>query len=259
MQSLRYERRQAKRARRRQVRRRRIVAILVVVPIIVSATWVAYAWPSTAPALVPAPNVVSPFDQPGAVNQRVVVARLDGIDLLLPTDLNTTTAVAFHPVDQPNSLALVPVGRQGDPSGVGSALAEIFASGGMRYYTMGGDSQDASPPTAGLDVGAVPGATVYAPVDGQVVAVTDYQLLGRYPDTEIDIQLADDSGIVLTITHIADPQVAIGDAVTAGQTALGTVRGFPPQLHQDLRQFTNDNGDHVQLVAEQVPIPPSGS
>ena len=47
--------------------------------------------------------------------------------------------------------------------------------------------------------------------------------------------------------------------MTAGQTALGTVRGFPPQLHQDLRQFTNDNGDHVQLVAEQVPIPPSGS
>ena len=234
------------------------MAISVVVPIILGAIWVAYAWPSTAPALVPAPNVVSQFDQAGAVSQRVVVARLDDISLLLPVDLNATTAVAFHPVGQTNSLALVPVGRQGDPTGVSGALADIFASGGMRYYTMGGDGQDASPPTAGLDVGAVPGATVYAPVDGQVVAVTDYQLLGRYPDTEVDIQLAADSGIVLTITHIADPQVAIGDAVTAGQTVLGAVRGFPPQLHQDLRQFTNDNGDHVQLVAEQVPTPPSG-
>ena len=98
----------------------------------------------------------------------------------------------------------------------------------MRYFTMAGDGHDSSARTAGLDVGAVPGATVYAPANGQVVAVTDYQLLGRYADTEIDVQLADDPSIVLTVTHVEDPRVSIGDAVTAGQTVLGGVRASHP-------------------------------
>lgn len=236
-----------------------MAAISVVVPVVFGAIWIAYAWPSTAPALVPVPNVVSQFDQAKAIDQRIVVARLDGIDLLLPVDLDATTAVAFHPVDQTNSVALTPVGRLGDPSGISGTLADIFTSGSMRYFTMAGDGHDSSARTAGLDVGAVPGATVYAPANGQVVAVTDYQLLGRYADTEIDVQLADDPSIVLTVTHVEDPRVSIGDAVTAGQTVLGGVRGFPPDLHQELQQFTSDNGDHVQIVAEQVPTPISGS
>ncbi len=50
----------------------------------------------------------------------------------------------------------------------------------------------------------------------------------------------------------------IGADVTAGETVLGAVRGFPPQLEQDLRQFTTDAGDHVQLVAVRVPTQVSG-
>jgi hypothetical protein len=123
---------------------------------------------------------------------------------------------------------------------------------------MGGNSSATSSPTAELDVGAVPGACVYSPVDGQVTAVTDYQLLGRYDDTEIDLQLAGDPSVILTITHIANPRVEIGASVIAGETVLGAVRGFPPQLDQPLRQFTTDNGDHVQLVAVRVPSQISG-
>jgi hypothetical protein len=105
----------------------------------------------------------------------------------------------------------------------------------------------------------VPGATVYAPVDGQVTAVTDYLLLGRYPDTEVDLELAGDPSVILAITHLAGAQVTIGDTVTAGQTVLGAVRGFPAQLDQPLRQFTTDDGDHVEMVAEPVPTQLSGS
>ena len=128
----------------------------------------------------------------------------------------------------------------------------------MRYYTMAGFSGAVSATTAGLDVGAVPGAPVYAPVDGQVTAVTRYKLLGRYDDTKVDLRLADEPGIILTMTHIEDAQVVIGDSVVAGETVLGAVRGFPPQLDQPLRQFTTDGGDHVQLVAERVPVQLSG-
>ena len=50
----------------------------------------------------------------------------------------------------------------------------------------------------------------------------------------------------------------IGADVTAGETVLGSVRRFPTSLDQDLRQFTTDDGDHVQLVAVRVPTQISG-
>ncbi len=258
MQSLSNERRQAKKVRRSQVRRRRFTAIAVVVPLIIGAVWAAYAWPVSKPARVPTANVVSQFGQAGAVDRRVVVAKLENVPILLPVRLEATTAVAFHPVDNANSVALSPVGQQGDPSGVTGTLADLFASGGMRYYMMSGDASDASSRTAGLDVGAVPGAFVYSPVDGRVMAVTTYKLLGRYEDTEIDLQLADDPSLLLIITHVTRAQVMIGANVTAGKSVLGAVRGFPTTLDQGLRRFTTDAGDHVQLVAVRVPTQITG-
>ena len=154
------------------------MAIAVVVPLVIGAIWAAYAWPASRPARVPAVNVVSQFGQAGTVDRRIVVAKVENIDLLLPVKLEASTAIAFHPVDNANSVALSPVGRPGDPSGVGGTLSDLFASGGMRYYQMGGDASDASSRTAGLDVGAVPGAYVYSPVDGRVIAVTKYEMLG---------------------------------------------------------------------------------
>ena len=107
-------------------------------------------------------------------------------------------------------------------------------------------------------MGAVPGAYVYSPVDGRVIAVTAYKLLGRYDDTEIELQLANDPSLLLIVTHVAKAQVSIGADVTAGETVLGAVRGFPSALDQDLRQFTTDAGDHVQMVAVRVPTQVSG-
>jgi murein DD-endopeptidase MepM/ murein hydrolase activator NlpD len=224
-----------------------------------AAVWIAYAWPSQAPAMVPSTGVASPFTQQSPLAQRIVVATLQGTDVLLPVPPNDTTAVAFQAVDDRRAVPFMPVGRLGDPSGPAGALADIFASRGLRYYTMKGDSSATSAPTAGLDVGAVPGATVFAPLDGQVTAVTDYLLLGRYPDTEVDLQPADDPGVILAITHLAGVRVEIGDTVTAGQTVLGAVRGFPDQLYQPLRQFTTDDGDHVEMMAEPVPTSLDGS
>ena len=253
------ELRRERRPRRRRARRRRLAVGVLVGALVIAAVWIAYAWPSRAPALVPTPGTTAPLTPTGADPQRIVVAYLQGIPVLLPVPLSDTTAVAFQPVDDRHAVPFAPVGRLGDPSGPGGALADIFASGGMRYYTMKGDSSATSAPTAGLDVGAVPGATVYAPIDGQVTAVTDYLLLGRYPDTQVDLELAGNPSVILAITHLAGAQVTIGDTVTAGQTVLGAVRGFPAQLDQPLRQFTTDDGDHVEMVAEPVPTQLSGS
>lgn len=250
MHSLSNERRLAKNRRRRQVRRRRIVALLVAIPLVLLAVWVAYAVPAASPARVPEPSVVSPFSKAGGVAKRIVVARLGGVEVLLPVKLEATTAVAFHPVDNDNSVAFSPVGERVDADGVAARLADLFGEGGgMRYYQMAGNGNDGSAATAGLDVGAVPGVFVYSPVDGRVVGVKDYSLLGRYTDTEIQVQLAADPSTLLVITHVVTPSVEIGDEVTAGETALGRVRRYPEEVEQGLSQFTTDAGDHVQLVA----------
>ena len=234
------------------------MAIAVVVPLIIGAIWAAYAWPATRPARVPDSGAVSQFGHATAVDKRVVVARLDGIDLLLPVKADATTAVAFHPVDNPNGVAFKPLGEPGDASSVSSTLGDLLSSGGMRYYLLSGDGNDASSRTGGLDVGALPGAFVYAPVDGKVTSVEQYELLGRYHDTEVQIQVADDPSLLLVVTHLAKVPVKIGDDLTAGETPLGVVRGFPPQFDQELRRFTTDAGDHVQLVALRVPTQLSG-
>ena len=258
MQSLRNERRQAAMLRRRQVRRRRIVAITVVVPLVIGAIWAAYAWPAPRPARVPDHGAVSQFGQATAVDRRVVVARLGGVELLLPVKPDATTAVAFHPVDNPNGVAFKPVGEPGDASSVSSTLGDLLNSGGLRYYLLSGDGNDASSRTGGLDVGALPGAFVYAPVDGRVTSVKVYDLLGRYRDTEVQIQVADDPSLLLVVTHLAKVPLRIGDDLTAGESPLGVVRGFPQQFVQALRRYTNDAGDHVQMVAVRVPTQLSG-
>ena len=84
------------------------------------------------------------------------------------------------------------------------------------------------PSTAGLDVGAVPGSTVVSPVDGKVVAIKTYSILGRYADIEIDIQLAGDPSLLLLVTHIVNPRSQVGDAGRgAARPRSGVVRGFP--------------------------------
>jgi len=173
--------------------------------------------------------------------RQVVVARLDGADLLLPVPRDATTAIAFHPVDSTDSVALAPAGQ---PAGNGGSVA---ADGVSHYFLMDGGGSGVSSATSGLDVGAAPGSPVLSPADGQVAAVKTYALLGRHADTEVDIRLAADPTLLLVITHVSAPRVHVGDQVAAG-TVIGRLRGFPADVQQAIKRFTNDAGDHVQLV-----------
>ncbi len=251
MHSLTSERRRAR--RRRQIRRRRVAVLSFILLLVILAIAVAYALPSGTPAHVPQVTGASPFLQAQGVRHRIVVARIEAIDILLPVAQQQTTAIAFHPVDNPDTVPFSPVGdRVNDPS-LASSVADIFRSGGgPSYYLMAGDGSDGSSSTSGLDIGAVPGEFVYSPVAGRVTAVKPYELLGRYPDYEVDIQLSNDPSLLLVVTHLSRPRVTIGDDVVAGQTTLGSLRGFPTTMRQDLRQYTADAGDHVQMVALRI-------
>jgi hypothetical protein len=230
------------------------VAVLsFMILLVILAVAAAYAWPDRTPAHVPQATAASPFVKAEGVKHRIVVARIEAIDVLLPVAQQQTTAIAFHPVDNANTVPFSPVGdRVNDPILAGK-VADIFrGGGGPSYYLMAGDGSDGSSSTSGLDVGAVPGEFVYSPVDGRVTAVKPYRLLGRYSDCEIDIQLSDDPSLLFVVTHVARPRVKIGEDVRAGQALLGRLRSFPATVQQDLRQYTADAGDHVQMVALRI-------
>jgi hypothetical protein len=247
------QRRREQVRRRIQIRRRRVVALVVSVTLISVAVWVAYAIPGQTPARVPQGAAQPTFSRTAQSDEAVVVARVEGVDVLLPVAQEATTAVAFHPVDNADTVAFTPVGDRLAGGGLGQKLADIFAGGGgIQYYLMAGDGGDQSSSTAGLDVGAVPGSPVVSSVDGKVTAIKKYSILGRYKDVEIDVRLAGDPSLLLVVTHIVKPQVEIGDVVQRGTTTLGSVRGLPASLEQALSQYTSDNGDHVQLVMLHV-------
>ena len=239
--------------RRAQILRRRVGAVVVLVTLISLAIWVAYAIPGQTPARVPEGAAVPTFGRSADPAQTVVVASVEGVDVILPVAREATTAIAFHPVDNTNTVPFSPVGDRISGGDLGQKLADIFAGGGSaQYYLMGGDGSQSSPSTSGLDVGATPGSAVTCPVDGKVIAVKTYKILGRYTDVEIDVQLASDPSLLLVITHLSKPAVQIGDVVRRGVTHLGAVRGFPASLDQALSQYTSDTGDHVQLVMLRV-------
>jgi hypothetical protein len=253
------QRRREKARRRTQIARRRVVALVVLVTLITVAVWVAYAIPGQTPARVPVSAAEPTFGSEMESDEEVVVATVEGVDVLLPVARQVTTAVAFHPVDGGDTVAFTPVGDLVSGGDLGQKLAGIFAGGGgVQYYLMGGDGGEASSSTAGLDVGAVPGSPLVCPVDGKVTAIKPYKILGRYNDVEIDVRLAADPSLLLVITHVAKPRVQIGDVVQAGVTALGSVRGFTGGLEQALSQYTSDTGDHVQLMVLRVDAELSG-
>jgi hypothetical protein len=236
-----------------------VVALVVVVTLIFVAVWVAYAIPGQTPARVPAAAAEPTFGSDVTSDQDVVVAEVEGVEVLLPVAQQVTTAVAFHPVDSGDAVAFAPVGDRISGGGLRQKLASIFADGGgVQYYLMGGEGGEESSSTAGLDVGAVPGSPVVSSVDGKVTAIKHYKILGRFADVEVDIRLASDPSLLLVVTHIADPKVRIGDVVQRGVTALGSVRGFSGGLQQSLSQYTSDNGDHLQLMVLRVDTELSG-
>ena len=230
-----------------------MVALVALVALTSLAVWVAYALPGQTPAQVPAAVAEPSIGGSADAGEAVVVARIDDVDVLLPVARRATTAVAFHAVDNSDTVPFTPVGDRLGGGDLGQKLADIFAGGGgVQYYLMGGTGGEESPSTSGLDVGAVPGSEVVSPVDGKVTAIKEYSIFGRHDDVEIDIQLTSDPSLLLVVTHIATPKVEIGDVVQRGTSVLGTVRGFPASLEQALSQYTSDNGDHVQLLVLRV-------
>ena len=162
----------------------------------------------------------------------MVIARGEGVEVHLPVDSQRVTAAMFHPVNDTAGVALQATG----------SLEIHQADRGDR----------AGPETAGLDVGAPAGTTVYSPVDGVIVSVSDYVISGRIEGYEVVIAPSvAASGLVLRLTHLDEPvnaeRPSVGTPVRAGTTPLGRVRDFSPVARQEISELTSDSGNHLHM------------
>jgi murein DD-endopeptidase MepM/ murein hydrolase activator NlpD len=178
------------------------------------------------------PVAPPPESAAGAPPPQVVIARGEGVDVHLPINPDRVTAAMFHPVND-------------------SAGVALEATGSLEIHEA--DRGDRTgPETAGLDVGAPAGTTVYSPVDGVIAGVGDYVVSGRIEGYEVVLAPSvAASGLVLRLTHLDEPvnapRPSVGTPVRAGATPLGRVRDFSPVARQEIAEFTNDSGNHVHM------------
>jgi hypothetical protein len=180
-----------------------------------------------------------------------VVATQNTLRLQLPISESRVTAIGYH-ASGDGALALEPFGRQANEGIFTRAAHKLFGGGGsgLPYYELGGGE---GPSTAALDVGSLPGTDVYSPVDGTVVGLSPFVLNGKRFGARIELQPAGAPSIVVALTHLqSDPALAVGSAVTAGTSKVGTVVDLSQVERQALARYTQDAGNHVTLQVFQA-------
>ena len=119
-------------------------------------------------------------------------------------------------------------------------------------------TSDTTAPDTSIDIGALAGSTVKAPVDGTVVLVRDYRLYEEMDDVEVHIQPTGRPDLDCVIIHLESPRVKAGDKVEGGVTPIGSVRDIESFLTDvQLGFFTPEgvggNHSHVQMNDANYP------
>jgi hypothetical protein len=251
------------RARVRPARRRsrfdpRRVRLLVAVSLVLVVALVTLgstlSGSGTPPSGPVAPKALLPSGPPA----RQLLAHQGALSLYVPVEQDLITAIAFHPVAESRAFSLEPAGHQENANLLQRLYNRVFgdSSGGVRYYVTD-DSTDA------VDVGAMAGTDVYAPVDGQVVSLTPEVLNGRNYATTVGIQPTDNPSVIVNVSHVAVKQLRggqtvlrVGERVQAATTLLGTVADLSGAITSDLRQYVSDKGNNASIEVDPAPSVP---
>lgn len=198
-------------------------------------------------------RLASPLTSAEARPSPEIVALRGPVHLQLPIAQGRVTAIGYSAAS--DALPLSPFGQQANEGVVSRVVHGIFGGGGgnPHWYQLGGGGTNA------LDVGALPGTDVYAPVDGIVAAIRPFIVMGKQYGSEIDIQPQSSPSLVVAVTQLtSDPALTVGSAVVSGATKLGTVVDLASVEQQALTQYTNDGGNHVTIEVRAAPIAATG-
>jgi hypothetical protein len=172
-----------------------------------------------------------------------IVALHGVVRLQMPISQNQLTAIGYHSATD-GAMTLSPVGHQGNEGVLQKLLHRVFGGGGGHpiWYQLDSGA------TSALDVGAAPGTSVYAPVDGTVVGITPYIVAGHRFGSRIDIQPQSAPSLVVSLTQVrADPSLSVGTNVVSAASRIGGVVDLATIERQALARYTNDSGNHVSI------------
>jgi hypothetical protein len=222
--------------------------VLLAAVFVVALALTAFGGPRSQPV-----RLSSPLTSAQSTPLPEIVAVRGPVRLQLPIAQSRVTAIGYSAAS--DALSLAPVGHQANQGLVARVVNGIFGGGGgdPRWYQLGGGGTNA------LDVGALTGTDVYAPVDGIVAAIRPFVVLGKRYGSEIDIQPQSSPSLVVAVTQLsADTSLTVGSAVVSGTTKLGTVVDLASVEHQALAQYTNDGGNHVTIEVRAAPVVTAG-
>jgi hypothetical protein len=219
--------------------------VLLAAVFVVALALVAFGAPGSQPVPIASTSLTSAQSRP----LPEIVAQRGPVSLQLPVAQGRVTAIGYSTAS--DGLPLAPSGQQANEGLVSRVVQGVFGGGGgnPRWYQLGGGGTNA------LDVGALAGTDVYAPVDGVVATIRPFIVMGKQYGVEIDIQPQNSPSLVVAVTQLtADPALTVGSAVVSGATKLGTVVNLASVEQQALAQYTNDGGNHVTIEVRAAPV-----
>jgi hypothetical protein len=205
---------------------------------------------AVAPPAVPPRNAVTAADRSRREDRRVFGA-VDGLELVLPHA--EPLAIAFHEATRPEGLPLDPFGVLEANDNASRYVAPADADGPP--YRVLSSRGRGRPATSAVDIVLPDGAMALAPVTGTVVDVRRYTLSGTLDDWRVVIEPAARPDLHLVMIHLHEPQVAVGDSVTAGTTPLAVARLLPFASHVDYTMGERHPHVHVEVKPATPPVP----
>jgi biotin carboxyl carrier protein len=192
-----------------------------------------------------------------------LVAEYNGIKIHSPISVNNMTEVEFHRASNKWTLALKPLLPIVDPETFTSndrppAAKQPTGDAVLTANAVSMDRDDsAGVMDSCIDVGAVAGTSVYAPISGTVVLIRPYVLFDEMDDYELHIQQKDHPELDFILLHIEDVTVKPGDEVIAGATRIAQVRNIGEVIDNQLSLFTagDDPGNHAHLQINDTTYP----
>jgi hypothetical protein len=226
--------------RRRAQSRARRIAVVAVVGVLAAATLALTAFDGESSPTVSRP---APLPVTSAPPEPQALAAVGNLRIQSPVAQGGVTAVGFHGSAE-GALVLKPVGPQRNEGLVARLWRRITGASksGLAWYQLSGG------PLRTLDVGAVAGTDVYAPVAGTVVAIRDHVISGRVVGAEIELRPSTAPSLVVSISNVQpDPALSVGATVAAGSSKIGTVNTISRYERQALERYAAESGNNVSI------------
>jgi hypothetical protein len=230
--------------RRRAQARARWLALGVVVGVLLVVTFAVTAFSGDGSPGAPTTSVPTSSPITTSRPEPLILATIGNLRIQSPVAQDGVTTVGFHGGSGNGALILQPVGPQANEGLLARVWHRITGSAhrGLPWYQLESGSLRT------LDVGAVPGTDVYAPVDGTVVAIRNHIVSGRRFGAEIELRPSAAPSLVVEIQHVEqDPALSVGENIAAGSSKLGTVVDITKAERQSLARYSGDSGSNVAI------------